>query len=95
MTCCRRDIIRTARKRHVCIWCGELIEKNESYTRSTGINDDGPYSCAYHQECVHAEEVVYTLDIYYNDFYPGDYLRGHIHSFGEEDNVKDCPGCKK
>jgi hypothetical protein len=41
----------TARKRHICAWCGEPIEPGETYHRETVWGEDGPHTWKAHPEC--------------------------------------------
>ena len=40
-----------ARKRHICSFCGEAIDKGEVYWRSTGIYDERWFLQKLHDEC--------------------------------------------
>lgn len=46
-----RDSNPTAAKDHICIWCGEAINKGDKYFRQTGIFDGDFQSNAWHPEC--------------------------------------------
>jgi predicted nucleic acid-binding Zn-ribbon protein len=40
-----------ARKKHSCIWCGEIIEEGTLYVRSRGIHDCNFQELKLHTEC--------------------------------------------
>ena len=43
-----------ARKTHRCTWCGELIDKGESYTHERSVYDGYMQSQHWHPECLSA-----------------------------------------
>lgn len=55
MSDCNTDVIvKKSRKEHTCNHCWQKIPKGSSYTRSSGIWDNEPYSDAQHHECLRA-----------------------------------------
>lgn len=48
---CFSLISRTAAKEHICIWCGQKIEKGEFYVREQSVYDGHFQNHAWHQEC--------------------------------------------
>lgn len=56
-----RETYPTARKEHVCEFCGEKIAIGQKYVRQTTIYDGTIYDFAIHQEC---NEVAYELNMY-------------------------------
>ena len=51
---------RKARKKHVCSWCGEIIEKGSFYLRRFCSNDGAGSTIKEHPECAHAENHYYS-----------------------------------
>lgn len=56
-----RETYPTARKEHVCEFCGEKIAIGQKYVHQTTIYDGTIYDFAIHQEC---NEVAYELNMY-------------------------------
>ena len=46
-----KETKRTARKPHVCIWCGEVIDAGESYWDESSVFDGGMQHHKWHPEC--------------------------------------------
>jgi predicted nucleic acid-binding Zn-ribbon protein len=40
-----------ARKQHRCTWCGEHIEKGDTYVRVSGVFDGDLQTSKFHPEC--------------------------------------------
>lgn len=48
----RHETIKSARKPHVCFWCGEAISVGESYVRSVVTSDENSFGeSKLHPEC--------------------------------------------
>lgn len=45
------EVIRKARKQHICICCHWPIPKGESYIFQAGFHDGHSYNNKYHSEC--------------------------------------------
>ncbi len=45
------SLTRKARKCHLCTYCGEVINKDETYTYQTGVYEDNWYESKLHHEC--------------------------------------------
>jgi hypothetical protein len=56
------DQTRTARKPHVCIWCGEPISPGERYRYQRISFDRAPQSNSWHPECFGATSQDDLLD---------------------------------
>lgn len=56
------DQTRTARKHHLCIWCGEAINPGEQYRYQRIIFDREPQSNSWHPECFSASSQDDLLD---------------------------------
>lgn len=56
-----RETYPTARKEHVCEFCGEKIAIGQKYVRQTTIYDGTIYDFVTHREC---EEVAHKLRMY-------------------------------
>jgi hypothetical protein len=56
-----RETYPTARKEHICDFCGCKIQPGQKYVRQTTIYDGTIYDFAIHQEC---NEVAYELNMY-------------------------------
>ena len=66
-----------ARKEHICIWCGEKIEKGEKYYCYSGIGDDGFQTNKLHLECRIAMDKHFRLETpFENEFMPYEFKRG-------------------
>lgn len=44
-------IVKSARKNHVCNWCGESINKGQSYHYWAGVHEGEFGTCKTHPEC--------------------------------------------
>lgn len=44
-------VTRTARKHHKCTYCGESLNKGDSYQFQKGIGDNGWFETKMHPEC--------------------------------------------
>lgn len=51
-----------ARKRHVCIWCGEKIEQDEIYRREKSVFDGGIQDHKWHLNCDEDAQETLCLD---------------------------------
>lgn len=45
-----------ARKDHVCIWCGELIQRGDTYARESSVYDGDFQDFKWHPECNEAAD---------------------------------------
>jgi len=59
-----KNKIRTARKSHKCMWCGELIPKGERYYCSTNKDEDTLYQWKNHLHCMELAEKLNMFDSY-------------------------------
>jgi hypothetical protein len=62
MTTVLCDQTRTARKPHVCIWCGEPINPGERYRYQRIIFEREPQSNSWHPECFGATNLNELLE---------------------------------
>lgn len=42
----------TAKKRHKCIYCGQMIEPSDTYEREKSVYDNAYQNLAWHPECL-------------------------------------------
>jgi hypothetical protein len=47
---------RIARKKHVCIWCGQRIEPGEKYEDERSVYDGHIQRHRWHPECINAAQ---------------------------------------
>lgn len=66
----------TTRKRHGCVWCGQIIPKGDSAMRHAYVGEDGPQSDYYHLECWVAMNAYPDPEELCDGFMPGDFKRG-------------------
>lgn len=71
--CNTNMIIKKSRKEHTCEHCFQKIPKGSSYTRSSGIFDNDPYSVAQHHECLQAY-IDFNKDSSNYEWFPLDYM---------------------
>lgn len=63
-----------AKKKHMCVWCAEIIEIGEIYFRLINVFDGNFNDSRYHLEC---SEASLREDFYLDQgFTPGDFKRG-------------------
>ena len=70
------DKIVVCRKDHICIWCGEDIEKKEKARFLKGIYDGGFQNHHWHIECHEASQKDYD---WYDETFPAyEFKRGTV-----------------
>lgn len=72
-----RAVIAAARKKHICAWCGEVIEKKKPYNRWFGIIDGETCDTKTHPECEKAS-TEYANETNGCWYATGDHPRGKI-----------------
>jgi hypothetical protein len=68
-------LTRMARKRHICSWCGEVIEKLSVYQRRFCCGDGAGSTIKQHPECAAAERRFYS-HTGESEWEPGTFTRG-------------------
>jgi len=68
-------IIRKARKRHICSWCGEDIPKGTIYHRRFCVNGGDVCTIKQHPECAEAE-LHHWSQTSGDEWEPGTFTRG-------------------
>ena len=63
--------VRTAKKAHTCIWCGQKILVGEKYTDERSVYDGNIQRHRWHPEC-HADSVKYFRESGEEEFTPWD-----------------------
>jgi hypothetical protein len=63
--------VRTAKKEHVCIWCGQKILAGEKYTDERSVYDGNIQRHRWHPEC-HDDSVKYFRESGEEEFTPWD-----------------------
>lgn len=56
------ETIRAARGRHYCDWCGQGVERGESYKRYRAFGNDGAGTVKMHPECYDAMQDEVTAE---------------------------------
>ena len=80
--CISSELIKSARKRHRCDWCGEAIDIGTSYRRSRCVDVRDAWTYRAHPEC---EEAASTFMSYDLECLPHMGMgRGCIHERGED-----------
>lgn len=69
-------IIKAAKKRHACTWCGTAIEPGESYVRWRWFYDGEAGTNKMHPECDKACEQMSREEGYGFEWMPGEFKRG-------------------
>lgn len=82
--------IASAKKNHVCSWCGTLIEEGTSYARWRWFYCGDVGTNKMHAECKSAYDRFFTLTGE-DEWYPFSYKRGCICANGED----YCEYCEK
>lgn len=85
-----------ARKTHRCNWCGETINKGDSYVKRFFVCDGEAWTAKMHAECDEAHQS-YDYDGESICFL-GQFQRGHNHEPGDlgetaVNSLYRCPGC--
>jgi hypothetical protein len=72
----------TARKKHTCEWCGEVIEVGEKHEKNAGISDGDFQSWRAHKECIHMMGCIQQEDesFFDNEFMPFQHRRGKTYA---------------
>ncbi len=77
--------VKSARKRHECTWCAEMIEVGESYVWWSYFDDNGASRVKLHPEC---DEALNESQV--NEWDEGEQPRGCYCGFDA-----DCERCKQ
>jgi hypothetical protein len=86
-------VITKARKRHVCSWCGETIEKGEIYHRRYCVLEGSGSTIKEHPECAHAENQYY-IETSENEWWYFHFVRGCICE-GRDSGHGTYPHCQR
>ena len=82
--------IQSAKKKHLCSWCGQAIESGSEYVKYRFFDGGDCGTVKEHPECYQA---MHEMPAHYmpdDGFTPGDHPRGCWCDFEE-----DCPKCNR
>lgn len=74
--CTETRTIISAKKRHICSWCGTLIEIGESYKKYRWYSGNDACTVKEHIECFEAMEKLIAIEGCSIEFSPGENPRG-------------------
>ena len=81
---------RTARKRHQCDYCGEIIEKGEEYDYQKNIFDGAFYEWHAHPACSHVASAIWDYFDHDDGMSDQDFMDG-CHEVCQRFICPDCP----
>ena len=88
-----------ARKRHRCLWCGDIIQPSERYILVEWVNENEHGRDRYHRECHKAKGTLSyeNLEWWNDEGCVPKFQRGHNHETGwdtaENCAEQKCPAC--
>jgi len=84
------ELIQSARKTHLCFWCGQLVNVGESYTRYRAFYSGDASTMRMHNECHLAMTEAATLEGDVIEFGLADNPRGGNCGYCGDENCVPC-----